>query len=170
MSIKNYPGLISGVTSRLPGDLERHSVTDAEIRHAAQFQPGSVTPGAVLASTARVQTVRIDNWMPAPLNQYTNKHWAVRKRAKDGDADVVALYCRTHGVTVATVKRRLRVLVVLPKGKRACDPDAIQKSLGDALVRYGALKIDSRFWVEWAPVEFVRGERLTTFLTLEEMT
>jgi hypothetical protein len=50
MSIKNYPGLISGVAAKLPGDLERHPVTnpvtDAEIRHAAQYRPGSVAPGA----------------------------------------------------------------------------------------------------------------------------
>jgi len=152
-----FENLVTGVASILPGDLKRHPVTDP-VAIPKQIQPTAT------------QTIRIDGWMPTPLNKYTDRHWAVRKRAKDADASEVALACRFHGTTVAAVKRRVRVLIVLPKGQRACDPDAVQKSLGDALVKCGALKNDSRIWVEWAPVEFTRGERLTTFLTLEDMS
>ena len=50
---KGFENVVTGVTAILPGDLERRPVTDpvtdAEIRHAAQYQPGSVTPGAEIA-------------------------------------------------------------------------------------------------------------------------
>jgi len=47
MSIKNYPGLKSGVTSQLPSTFgQLRKATDAEIKHAAQFQPGSIVPVA----------------------------------------------------------------------------------------------------------------------------
>jgi len=159
MSIRDYPGFVSGVTSNLPGDLVRRPVTDPVTK---ERQP--VTIPCVASSR---QTIRINDWMPTPLNRFTNQHWSKRKKAKDHDSETVALNCHEHGITPATRKLRVIVTVVLPKGKRACDPDAIQKSLGDALVKCGALKNDSHKWVEWAPVEFVRGERLTTFLTLE---
>jgi len=153
-----FENLVTNVTAVLPGDLARRPVTG----------PATI-PDSHRGGVAGVQTVRIDDWMPTPLNRYTDRHWAVRKRAKDADSATVELFCRQSGISPASVKKRVRVLIVLPKGKRACDPDAIQKSLGDALVRCGALKNDSHLWVEWAPVEFARGGRLATFLTLEDM-
>ena len=111
----------------------------------------------------------IRDWMPTPLNKLLGSHWAARGRMKRHDADVLAFEMARQHIPVARTKLRLSVLIVLPKGKRACDPDAIQKSLADAATKCGMLRNDSHLWVEHQPVQFARGERLTTYLTLEAL-
>lgn len=44
MSIRDYPGLKTGCTAKLPG--EHQPLTEAEIRTRAQWEPGSVAVGA----------------------------------------------------------------------------------------------------------------------------
>jgi Holliday junction resolvase RusA-like endonuclease len=70
-------------------------------------------------------------------------------------------------IPAARTKLRLSVLIVLPPRRRAVDPDSVTKSLADALVHAGALRNDSHLWVEHGPVQFARGGRLTTYVTLE---
>ena len=114
-------------------------------------------------------TLQIDDWMPAQLNQMQGRHWAVKHRLKKTDREIIGLAAKWYGIPTATRKRRLSVLIVLPKGKRRPDPDAYDKSLRDALVECGALKNDSADWVEGTQVEYARATRLVTFITLENM-
>ena len=57
---------------------------------------------------------------------------------------------------------------VLGKGQRARDPDAYQKSLGDALVYAKLLVDDSLKWVEWGNVSYERGDA-ATIITLTDI-
>lgn len=134
--------------------------------------PGDYSPRAkrdeAPAISAAMWTMRIPLWMPTPLNRLIGGHWAKGAKLKKQDREIVALAVQLHRVPPAEHKRRLSVLIVLPKGKRACDPDALQKSLADALVHAAVLRNDSHLWVEHQPVEFARGERLCTYVTLED--
>ena len=114
-------------------------------------------------------TLEIPGWQPTPLNRLIGYHWATRSKRKVHDAEIVGRAVKVYGIPPATTKRRVSLLVVLPKGKRATDPDSLWKSLLDSLVHAGALKNDSPAWVELAPVRWARGEALETFITLEDM-
>lgn len=89
-----------------------------------------------------------------------------RKRA---DRELVAEWAANAGIPAATGKRRVRLTIVLAPRQRAGDPDAYQKSLGDALVQCGLLVNDSRQWVEWVPPQFARGELARMFVELEDV-
>ncbi len=114
-------------------------------------------------------TLEIPGWMPARLNQMTGRHWAKGHRLKKHDKEIIALAVALGGVPAARCRRRVSLLIVLPKGKRSPDPDAFDKSLRDALVACGALKNDSAAWVEGDDPRFARGKSLVTFLTLENV-
>jgi len=105
--------------------------------------------------------------MPTPLNKLLGGHWARGHRAKKQDAARLSHEVAIQGIPAAREKRAVSLLIVLPKGRRAPDPDAFWKSTLDALVQAGALVNDSSRWIELGPVEFARGERLATYLTLE---
>ena len=111
-------------------------------------------------------TIRIPNWHPTFLNQLINVHWAVANKRKKADSRLICTYM--HHLPPATKKRRVKLAIILGKGQLAADPDAYQKSLGDALVHAGQLKNDSHLWVEWAPVKFLRGEMMT-IIELEDI-
>lgn len=116
-----------------------------------------------------IQVLSIPGWLPATTNQLLTRHWSNAGKLKRKDREIVATAAFVHGARKAEGKRRVRVLIVLPKGQRACDPDAPAKSLLDSLVACGLLRNDSHAWVELCPVEFARGERLVTFVTLEDL-
>jgi hypothetical protein len=61
VSIRDYEGLKSGVTSKLPSNFSK--ATAAEIKHAAQFSPGGVTPAAVVTKPSKRKPFK-----PMPLN------------------------------------------------------------------------------------------------------
>jgi Holliday junction resolvase RusA-like endonuclease len=113
--------------------------------------------------------MRILDWMPTPLNRLLGQHWGKANRCTRDDAAEIRIAMEQQHVPPATTKRRLTVLVVLPPKRRAPDPDALTKSLADALVHAGALHNDSHLWVEHGPVQFARGQRLTTYVTLETL-
>ena len=116
--------------------------------------------------------VVIPGWHPTPLNKLLTCHWGKAGRMKKADKAVVFYAFRVLPKTViplAKGKRRVHLTIVLGKGQRALDPDNCLKSLGDALVACGALLTDSRQGVEWAPVQFERGEQPATRLLLEDM-
>lgn len=102
----------------------------------------------------------IPDWHPSPLNKLVNSHWAVAHKMKNRDK-VEVRYASNH-IPKATTKRRVELVIELGKGQRACDPDAYFKSLGDALTACGLLVNDSHKWVEWSPVQYVRGKKKTT--------
>ena len=88
---------------------------------------------------------------------------------KKADRESVAFAVALCGVPAATCRRKVSMLIVLPKGERTPDPDAFDKSLRDALVACGALKNDSAKWVAGEDPRFARGESLVTFVTLENV-
>lgn len=87
---------------------------------------------------------------------------------KKKDRELVAEWAANAGIPGATGKRRVSMTVILAPRQRAGDPDAYQKSLGDALVQCGLLRQDSRQWVEWSPPKFARGEEEKMFVELED--
>jgi hypothetical protein len=102
--------------------------------------------------------IRINGWHPARKNQLkAGRHWSVGAKLKAADRAMVAAHCRLAGVPEATGKRRVTLLVELAKGQRGGDVDAYWLSLLDALKKCGAIKNDSREWVEIAPVEYRRA-------------
>jgi hypothetical protein len=134
-------------------------------RYVASAKP-QVEP---IAPRASCWTLEIPGWMPTPLNKLLHCHWGTASKLKDNDLRVISDALTVYGVPEARAKRSVRLLVVLPKGKRAVDPDALHKSLNDALVRCKALVNDSSRWVQIEQPRFARGEELTTFLTLEDV-
>ncbi len=110
--------------------------------------------------------IKIPNWFPATLNELMGTHHMVSAKRKKADRNLIWAY--TRHLPPAEKKRRVLLTFVLPKGKRAFDPDAPQKSTGDALVYAKMLKNDSHLWVEWAPVKFTRGD-METIIELEDM-
>lgn len=113
-------------------------------------------------------TLMVPGWMPVPLNQLLgSKH--KRSRLKGQDRDVLGRAFLLYGKPLAGLKRRVSLHVVLPKGRRAPDPDALWKSCLDALVYCGALVNDSSRWCTPERPTFSRGEALCSFITLEDV-
>lgn len=161
MGIRDYPLLKSGVTPKLPSSFKQIQPGTSQI---APSQP----PVSFMANVPQTSwTFRVPDWMPTPLNKLLGTHWGTASKMKKGDRELVAFYGR--GIPVATTKRRISLLVVLPPKKRACDPDAMNKSLWDAMVSCQLLRNDSHLWVEQGTIEFARGKTLATFVTLEDV-
>lgn len=116
-------------------------------------------------------TICIPRWHPTPLNKLM-RHWRAAARLKKIDREMVFIYAfRREGphATPAKGKRRVSLTIILGPKQRAADPDAYQKSLGDALVHAGLLTDDNRQGVEWAPTEFRRGPEFGTEITLADL-
>jgi hypothetical protein len=112
-----------------------------------------------------IYTLEIPHWHPATVNALLRSVRG-RIRLKQQDRQMVWSYCRLQQIPPAKGKRRVTLTIVLPPHKKADDPDAYTKSLGDALVQAHLLVNDSYLWVEWMPVRFERspaswGTRIT---------
>jgi hypothetical protein len=104
--------------------------------------------------------ITVHDWHPTTLNKLITSHWAVANKMKKRDK-VEVRYASNH-IPKATQKRRVEIIIELGKGQRGADPDAYFKTVGDALVAAGLLVDDSHKWVEWSPVQYVRGKKKTT--------
>lgn len=116
-----------------------------------------------------IWTMHIPGWRPASVNQLLQRHWALAAKLKKNDQEVVSRAVMAYGVPRASGKRKVSILILIPKGLRTKDPDAYYKSLLDALVRSGALRDDTRNYVEISQPRFGKGEILETFITLEDV-
>lgn len=116
-----------------------------------------------------IYTLAIPGWSPTPLNRLIGCHWGTAAKRKAHDRDILGTAVVSYCVLPAFRRRRVSLMVVLPKGKRATDPDSLWKSTLDALVHHGAIKNDNKEWVELGKVEFARGPELMTILTLEDV-
>lgn len=112
-------------------------------------------------------TIEIPNYIPAALNQYVGKHWAVMAKLKKHDKFIIGVYCRK--LEKASKKRRVDCHYVLAKGMKARDPDSYWKSVFDALVHAGMLVDDSPKWVELGNVEYSRGIVKKTIIALTDI-
>lgn len=115
-----------------------------------------------------IYTLEIPGWMPTPLNKLMG-HWGTRSKNKAKDRSQISMALKVYNVSKATGKRKVSIIVILPKGKRACDPDALHKSLLDGLVQGGGLVNDSKDWVAFTQPLFARGEYLCTYITLQDI-
>ena len=98
-----------------------------------------------------------------------NKSVRLKIQLKKRDRQWIGLACKSQDIPVATVKRRVQIIVILEPGQRGADPDAFFKSLADALKQAGAIKNDSAKWVEWPPVQYERGKKPGMRIVLEDV-
>ena len=125
------------------------------------------------APILREYVIDIPDFHPTPLNKLLG-NWRAAAKLKKADREMIWAYCRKAGITcyeggAAQKKRSVELIITLELRQRACDPDAYQKSVGDALVNAYALWNDSHLWVEWLPVKFERGERKATRIVLRDL-
>ena len=114
-----------------------------------------------------VHTFTITDWHPVKLNDLIGRHWGVVKARKDKDK--LTVFYASINTPKAEGKRRVTVTITLGPRQHGADPDAYFKGLGDSLQYAGMLRNDNKESVEWAPVEYVRGERMATTIKLEDI-
>jgi hypothetical protein len=120
-----------------------------------------------------LNVIWIPGWHPTPLNELLgNHHKAGRLKAED--RKIVANAVRVHDAFLCgpTSKRKLSVHLILPKGQRAWDKDALWKSLADALVHAEMLGDDNPARCQFGEVTYSRAmdERAAgTMIVLEDL-
>jgi hypothetical protein len=110
-------------------------------------------------------------WLPvhfARVNALMRMHWAGRNRTLGREAMWVALACAFAGIPPATGRRRVTQRITLVGNDRRRDDDGAWKGLLDGLVKARVLVDDGPDWVETAPVEYDRGKRRKTAVTIED--
>ena len=113
--------------------------------------------------------ITIPWWRPASLNELLRGgRWGARK-LKARDRRVVCDFARYATVPAPEGRRRVSLRIVLPKGQRRWDIDALQKSTLDACTHAGLIRDDGPKWAEWGRVDYVRGERLSTTIIIESI-
>lgn len=122
-----------------------------------------------MTPTPCIWTLFLPGYMPTTVNQFLGCHWGTRSKLKARDTEIIGRAVQLYGVPPATCRRRVSMLVVLPKARRATDPDSLWKGVLDSLVACGALRNDSPAWCMLDPVQWARGEALSTFITLEDV-
>lgn len=152
-----------GLTVRLPRTMtDFGTATPVSSRRPAPGEaPAPAAPGRWV--------VTMPGYLPVPLNALVGRSWRAVHRLKERDRARVAAEVALAGVPAAAGRRRLTVRLVLGPRMRGVDPDAPFKVLLDSLVWCGALRDDSRAWLDLAPAEYERGPRRATVLTLEDV-
>jgi Holliday junction resolvase RusA-like endonuclease len=112
-------------------------------------------------------TVFIPRWKPCSVNQLLSLHWAASSRKKAEDFKMV--WGNTRQIPPATGKREVFTKIYITGKGRTPDPDNLAKSLNDALVKAKLLKDDSQTWARIHPIEFERGYRHGTEITLRDL-
>lgn len=139
-------------------------------RDCEPMKPGTLEALSRVALVVAMQptwTFRVPDWHPTPVNKLYDHHWTKRRKHKQSDTDIVAHYGRN--VPKADRKRSVSLHVVFPAGKRRPDPEALGKSLLDALVHAGILVNDSYDWARLEPPTYSRGDTLISFITVEDI-
>ena len=109
----------------------------------------------------------VPGFVPTPLNRLMRGRRRDRIRLAKGDRELVSYYARSSGIPPATGKRRVSIEVTMP-GRRP-DPDAILKSLLDALVAAELLRSDSSRWCQLGDVTIELGDQRQTVVTLQDI-
>lgn len=112
--------------------------------------------------------IDIPRWIPTSVNKLMSHHWASANRLKRADTQMIGVYAAKASIPKAEGKRRVLTTITVNRG-RAPDPDNLQKSLNDALVKCGLLVDDSHIWLETKPVIIKRGKAKHTTIILEDM-
>ncbi len=116
-------------------------------RTLSLLRPG--TPGPWLVEFKGVQ--------PPTLNALTRGKIRDRIRLGKSWRNQTLASCLAAGVSPATGKRRVTVIIYLGPRQKGPDPDAYSKAVGDSLFMIGALRDDTRNGVEWGTPEFEPG-------------
>ncbi len=104
----------------------------------------------------------------ATLNLLLRGHWFAH-RLKKRDRLWIELEAKSQGIVPAAGKRLVKLIVTMAPKQRCPDPDAWQKSIGDALTHAGLILDDNHKWVEWCPVVYQRGEFREMAILLEDV-
>jgi Holliday junction resolvase RusA-like endonuclease len=115
------------------------------------------------------QTLVIPNWHPVSVNKLINSHHMVAHKLKKNDLSIVWTHAIKQGISMATGKRILDLVITLGKGQRALDPDNYYKSLNDALKLSGLIIDDNRQHLEIGSILFNRAERKQTTIILMDI-
>jgi len=116
-----------------------------------------------------IHTLEIPGWHPQRLNVLMTCHWRKRGRLRVADDAMVKVAALNAGIPKATVKRRVKITIVLGKGQRAGDRDAYFKSTLDSLKNAGMIVDDSRQWIDLEPIAFERAAEMATRIELEDL-
>ena len=116
-----------------------------------------------------LHSLTIPDWKPTSTNKLITSHWAVARKLKKADADIIAGYAIHQAIPKATGKRRLSFTVYVSGRGRTPDADNFLKSMCDGLVKCGLLVDDSPTWMELGKMEVARGGSATV-ITLEDIT
>jgi Holliday junction resolvase RusA-like endonuclease len=121
-----------------------------------------------------IWTLYIPGWIPTPLNKLMG-HWGARGRRKAHDLEMLSTAVKVHDGIPQQQEgggvRQVDILVLLPKGKRAFDPDALFKSTMDGLVHTGVLYNDSHRYVRVGRTIFAKWQEPepATYITIQEL-
>ncbi len=122
-------------------------------------------PGSVATAPGR-WVVTILGWHPVSDNKLKGHRMKIH-RLKMADAAVIAAEFHNAGVTKATGRRRVSVVVYQDKG-RPLDGANLNKSLRDAMVQSGGIVDDSAKWAEFVGPDVEKG-RKATVITIEDI-
>jgi hypothetical protein len=111
----------------------------------------------------------VENWQPMTANQRERRHWRARSHRMRVDRDLLAGLALFQGIPRAHGRRRVDLTIVLGPRQTGADPDAWWKSTLDALVGAGLLLDDRRRWVQLGDVNYERGTRRATTITLTDL-
>ena len=114
-----------------------------------------------------IQTLRLPGWHPTRANVLLRVHWAKRSRLLGQDQQTVGILGRQQGILKAEGKRR--VSLIIQHARTAPDPDALLKSLFDALVKCGYLIDDKGQWCEIGSITFEKAKAKGMVITLEDL-
>ena len=170
MALAEFRKIISGVQveSRVAAYLNGQQTTKPHA-DAIMKSIGGIWYWVCRRGETMIHRVTIPDWRPWPDNKLAGGvHWAVRRKRKADDADMVAAYVKQADIPHALDKRRVSLVVTLSGRQKKVDPLAYCKSLFDALVKCRMLIDDSQQFVEWGGIEFKRGERTATEIILED--
>lgn len=132
------------------------TVTDAKRpRYAVKAKPGR-------------WVVTIPGWHPTWTNKLIGCHRMKAHRLKQADAKRIADEAVVAGVTRATGRRRVGVVVQFDRSGRRPDPDNVNKSLRDAIAAAGLVVDDSAKWAEFTEPVIQNGKKATV-ITLEDI-
>jgi hypothetical protein len=113
--------------------------------------------------------LRIENWHPATLNKLMRGSIKTRIRLSRVDRNMVCGYCFLNRMPVAQGPREVSLLLTLVGRDKEGDVDAYWKSTLDSLVEARMLIDDNRQYCRLGSVDFERGERRETVITLTEI-